>query len=128
MKKLKSHKDIIIKPADKGSAIVILNTQDYIQEDNQPLNNQKHYRKIPAPVYPNVRDQIKEILHSLRHSRILEDKQIEHLEPPEEPRDRMFYLLPKIHKPKNKWLNGIIPPADPWSLTAQAILTTFLSS
>ena len=111
LKRLKSYEDIIIKPADKGSSIVILNTKDYIQEANQQLNNPKHYKKIPAPIFPTVRNKIKDILNSLKHNRFLEDKQIEHLEPPEEPRNRMFYLLPKIHKPKGKWLNGTIPPA-----------------
>ena len=102
LKRLKSYEDIIIKPADKGSSIVILNTKDYIQEANQQLNNPKHYKKIPAPIFPTVRNKIKDILNSLKRNRFLEDKQIEHLEPPAEPRNRMFYLLPKIHKPKGK--------------------------
>ena len=90
-----------------------MNTVDYIQEAHNQLNNPKHYKKIPNPVYPQVRERIKKILQSLKHQRILEDKQVEHLEPPKQPRDRMFYLLPKIHIPKDKWFKGIIPPGRP---------------
>lgn len=113
LRQLKSYQDIIIKPADKGSSIVILDTKDYIQEATQQLNNPKHYSKIPAPVYPTVTQQIKDILDSLKRNRILEERQIQHLKPPEEPRNRMFYLLPKIHKSRDKWLHGKIPPGRP---------------
>lgn len=113
LKKLKAYKDIIIKPADKGSSIVILDTKDYILEATQQLSNPKHYRKIPEPVYPKVKQQLLDILESLQHNKTLHESQVEYLKPPDQPRNRMFYLLPKIHKPKEKWLKGQIPPGRP---------------
>ena len=36
---------ITIKPADKGGAVVLLNTKDYIQEAERQLNQPEYYRK-----------------------------------------------------------------------------------
>ena len=39
------NKDIIIKPADKGSAIVILDKQSYINEGQRLLHNTQFYKE-----------------------------------------------------------------------------------
>ena len=39
--------------------------------------------------------------------------QIEYLKTTPKPRDRIFYLLPKIHKPSNKWPNPNMPEGRP---------------
>ena len=41
-----NHTDIVIKPADKGKATVILNTDDYKKECYCQLNDSKFYRKL----------------------------------------------------------------------------------
>ena len=38
--------DIVIKPADKGGSIVIMNTKDYTAEAERQLNNPDHYEKL----------------------------------------------------------------------------------
>ena len=45
IKSLKNNKNIIMKPADKGSAIVILNRESYINEGYRQLNDTKFYEK-----------------------------------------------------------------------------------
>ena len=46
MRDLHNNTDIIIKPADKGGSIVIMNTTDYIQEAQRQLSNPEHYRTL----------------------------------------------------------------------------------
>lgn len=43
IKSLRYNKDIIIKPADKGSSTVIMNKSDYLKEGYRQLSNDKHY-------------------------------------------------------------------------------------
>ena len=91
---LKKNRDIVIKSADKGGAIVIQNTTDYCNEAYRQLNNQEHYTPLQA-------DPTK------AHSREL-NKLIKTFEPhiqetirpliPKDPRVGTFYCLPKIHK------------------------------
>jgi hypothetical protein len=114
LKKLKNNMHIIIKPADKGSATVIMNKQDYIFEANRQLNNAKHYTKIDSPVYPHTSRKIKSIIHNLQCNGYLTDKQVDYLSPDDNPRPRHFYMLPKIHKDPDKWtVPGKIPPGRP---------------
>ena len=46
LERLRANPDIIIKPADKGEATVILNKEDYITEAMQQLGNEEHYNKL----------------------------------------------------------------------------------
>lgn len=45
IKELKQNSEIIIKPADKGSATVILDKANYILEAERQLGNPKHYKQ-----------------------------------------------------------------------------------
>ena len=46
LKDLSKNRDIVIKPADKGSAVVVTNTSDYIKEGERQLKDEKFYRKL----------------------------------------------------------------------------------
>ena len=55
MRELYNNNDIVIKPADKGGSIVIMNTTDYIAEADRQLNNPDHYEKLledPTQKFP----------------------------------------------------------------------------
>lgn len=45
---LRKRTDITIKPADKGGAIVVMNTADYIEEALRQLNDRTFYRRLDA--------------------------------------------------------------------------------
>ena len=37
------------------------------------------------------------------HKKVITSRQFNYLCPPDEPRPRRFYMLPKIHKPPSEW-------------------------
>ena len=53
---------IIIKPADKGGAVVVMDKRLYAQEDSRQLTNPKYYREIQESVCAETVEMINEIL------------------------------------------------------------------
>jgi GIY-YIG catalytic domain len=103
LKSLQNNRSIVIKPADKGSATVVLNKEAYLQEAYRQLDNGNYYRKLDAPIYPNNISRINEILEEMEAAKIISRKQLAFLQARDTDRARVFYLLPKIHKPREKW-------------------------
>ena len=78
------------------------------------LNNSNHYNKLLTPVYPETAEKINDILQDLHDKHFISFKQLCYLRPPVNPRPRQMYLLPKIHKPLDKWKHsGKMPPGRP---------------
>ena len=111
---LKNDNSIIIKKSDKGSATVILDKKDYIWECERQLSNTGHYKKLDQPLYPQTSLEVSSIVQKLKDLKYITKKQFEYLNPPEDPRPRHLYTLPKIHKPPDKWSVPFkIPPGRP---------------
>lgn len=111
---LAKNKHIIIKPADKGSAIVIMDRAQYTQEAYRQLNNTAHYRKLNAPMYPDTAQEIHRIIQTLVENKHITKKQGFYLRGEDNPRPRIFYLLPKIHKSPESWsVPYEVPPGRP---------------
>lgn len=101
---LKNDQSIVIKAADKGSCVVVLDREAYIHEALRQLNNTKYYKKLEGPIYPKNIPPLTDIVHSLHRQGYIDTRQREYLLPDENKcRGRIFYLLPKIHKNKSKW-------------------------
>ena len=45
MDRLSNNREIVIKPADKDGATVILNSVDYVKEANRQLDNEIYYNR-----------------------------------------------------------------------------------
>ncbi|XP_043546925.1 uncharacterized protein LOC122550231 [Chiloscyllium plagiosum] len=93
---LKTNRNIVIKPAHRGGAIVIQNGMDYCKEAYQQLNDQEHHRQLPA-------DATKE--HTLELNRLFKIfdpvlQSILYILIPRTFHVGDFYCLPKIHKSK----------------------------
>ena len=114
IKKLKQNSDIVIKPADKGSATVILNKENYVLEAERQLANKKHYKKLDKPVFPETAEKFNQVLEEMKRKRFIGKKEFDYLEAHEDARPRQLYLLPKIHKEPEKWtVPGEMPPGRP---------------
>ena len=97
MNKLTSNPHIIIKKADKGSAVVVMNTIDYLREGYRQLQDEKFYQKIPEDITPQISEKIVEELTQMRSLNLITEKNFDYLNVPN-PKEARFYMLPKIHK------------------------------
>ena len=98
------NQEYVIKPADKGGAIVIWSTTDYEKEALSQLNDNKYYEKIQAQPDMIITAQTNTITNYVKDLFKFGDidyKTLKYLLPPSPPRIPIFYLLPKIHKPNN---------------------------
>lgn len=113
LNKLKNLTDVIIKPADKGSATVLMNRLDYISEAERQLNNNKYYIRLKEPIYHNNVKKIHSILLEMFEKKYISKEQLKYLSGPSDYRPRVFYLLPKIHKKQSAWPNPKMPEGRP---------------
>ena len=113
LKRLKTNLDIIVKPADKGGATVIMNRDLYRAEALRQLNNTKYYSKIPESLATKNALKIKEIMTKIKNKKFITEAQYKYLTGPEDYSTRKFYLLPKIHKDVKKWPHPSMPEGRP---------------
>ena len=100
LEKLKNNNEIVIKPADKGGAIVIMNKEDYLNEGYRQLNDPVFYREIQRNPTNKYTTEIHRFLQNLRQKKLLPDAHITFITP-RNCRTPLFYLLLKIHKKNN---------------------------
>ena len=110
---LRNNESIIIKPADKGGATVIMNKLSYLNEAYRQLNNGAYYRRLDRPIYTDNIAKINNTLDSMYAKGLINRRQCHFLHAKESDRARVFYLLPKIHKDKIKWPQGDMPEGRP---------------
>lgn len=114
LRELKNTKHIVIKPADKGSAIVILSRDQYIMEVERQLNDTNYYKPLIKPMYMETIPMVANILDILKKKKFINSKQRQYLIGNTQPRERRFYILPKIHKNPEQWtIPYEIPPGRP---------------
>ena len=111
LKALRNNSGIVIKPADKGSAVVIMDRDQYLLEGYRQLNNKEYYKKLEAPIIWETVPMVEEILQRMLDKKIINFKQKKYLTGSTSPRSRLFYLLPKIHKGPETWTIPFLTPA-----------------
>lgn len=105
--------NIIIKPADKGGATVIMDTIAYKQEALRQLKNTKYYKEIDQDLIKTNTQYIKEKFKDIKDKKFITNRQFKYLCGLVDPSPRVFYLLPKIHKGKDKWPQPNMPEGRP---------------
>lgn len=114
LRELQKNNNIVIKPADKGNAVVILDRDQYVWEGQRQLAVVEHYRPLEKPIYLQTMNLVTEILEEMCSKNIISGRQKEYLLGNGPPRPRRFYLLPKIHKEPKDWsIPFKIPPGRP---------------
>ena len=84
---LKDRTDIVIKPADKGGAVVIMNSKDYLREGLRQLNDTNYYHE--KLINNTIDDLVSENAVNEETASLLR---------PNKSRTPKFYMLPKLHK------------------------------
>ncbi|GFR64299.1 hypothetical protein ElyMa_005503000 [Elysia marginata] len=102
LNELKKYKNITIKPADKGGAVVVLNTSDYIAECTKQLSNITHYQPLSANPTNKYNKIISKTLEQGIRGREITPEVAKALLAPH-PTPGRFYILPKIHKEGKPW-------------------------
>ena len=90
-----TYKNIIIKEADKGGTVVVMNTSHYKNMAENILNDETYYKKIPND--PQKMDRIKYNRLLETHRKCLREKEYKYLKDFES-KPSQFYGLPKVHK------------------------------
>ena len=98
LKYLQNNKNLIVKPADKGGAIVIWPKDDYLREASKQLENTAHYQHITHNPFPNLITTIQKFIQDIFSSGLIDHTTYKFLLPPTPSRTPTLYLLPKIHK------------------------------
>ncbi|XP_019619742.1 PREDICTED: uncharacterized protein LOC109466463 [Branchiostoma belcheri] len=95
---LRKDSSIIILPADKGRATVIMNKSEYQDKCSDLLNDSTTYCRLKKDPTNNYSDKLTKILRPLKDQELITYEQYRTLYPTstEPPK---FYGLPKVHKP-----------------------------
>ena len=93
--RLKSNNNIIIKEADKGSAVVIMDTEYYEDNTEDIIMNNTAYEKLSKNIDKQVMRKISKLVDNFKSE--LTVKEIKYLTKFEY-KTSNFYGLPKIHK------------------------------
>jgi hypothetical protein len=112
---LKDNDSIVISLADKGDTWVIMNKEDYIYECERQLEDNSVYRLLQNSQRHLHAKLLRNVLLQMLKEKCITKRQFENLVPQENKiKDRVFYTLPKIHKPVSSWSkNGKVPPGRP---------------
>jgi len=113
MHSLRNNPNLIIKPADKGGATVLLNKSVYLLEAERQLNNTKFYKRLDGPIHQENTKKLNDILMAMYHEGYLTDKNLKYLWANDNAKNRTFYLLPKVHKARNSWPHTNMPAGRP---------------
>ena len=96
-KVFENNKDIVIKPADKGSAIVILDELSYINEGQKQLNKTQFYEATDSDLIGEVVHRINLHVHNMLQKCEISQNICNYLTTDID-RTQQIYLLPKIYK------------------------------
>jgi len=106
MKELMGNKNIIIKPADKGSAVVVMDRIDYLKEGYRQLSDVKFYTRLDHDPTLDFRKEVSDFVEDMHQNGEI-DESVQKYLMYDTYRTPQLYLLPKIHKGKNP------PPGRP---------------
>ena len=100
LNQLASDNSIVIKNADKGSGIVVEDTEKYIQDGREHLADTNIYEEIDSDPTLPLAEAINKYANSMHDKGIIDHTTKEYLSfnASKQPRTQQLYFLKKIHK------------------------------
>ena len=89
--------NVIIKPADKRSGVVIWDRQDYLRECENQITDMNAYEKVKGDPVTATNKNICKVLDNMMRKKEIDEKLADYLYI-KRPQLGRFYLLAKIHK------------------------------
>ena len=106
MRSLQNDRSVIIKPADKGSAVVVWDRQDHLKEAERQLSDSSVYKevKVTEKDLVDLVDKSNKIFANLERRNIIQEKEKNYFKFNFQKATNVgkFYLLPKIHNSLSK--------------------------
>ena len=106
IRSLQNDRSVIIKPADKGSAVVVWDRQDYLKEAERQLSDSSIYKevKVTEKDLAVLFDKSKKIFANLERRNIIQEKEKKYFKFNFKNATNVgkFCLLPKFHKSLSK--------------------------
>ena len=98
LENLRNYDDIVIKQADKGSAVVILDRDKYVAEAMRQLNDSEVYISLRDDSTADMIRKVNERVEKLHSDRYISQSTPQYLMATNDTTAGRSYLLPKIHK------------------------------
>ena len=109
--RLVADKSVVISPADKGGMWIVVPAKDYEAEAFRQLADDSFYQVTDVNLTKFTERRLRIFMRYLKQNRFISRREEQALLPPSDPRDRSFYLIPKVHK--EKWPSPLMPPGRP---------------
>uniref|UniRef100_A0A8C5LUX9 Reverse transcriptase domain-containing protein n=1 Tax=Leptobrachium leishanense TaxID=445787 RepID=A0A8C5LUX9_9ANUR len=97
LKRLRCDPSITIKPADKGGALVIMNSKDYMKEIQRQLSDSETYRRLDRDPTSEIVGRISSLVKDALENQII-DVGLSKFLIKKYPLIPVIYVLPKVHK------------------------------
>ena len=97
LKDLKSNVNLVIREADKGCSVVVMDRQRYIEEGYRQLNDTSVYLRTCANAINDIEEDIQRLADQLHIEGVITDD-IRQFAIRRNTKPARFYLLPKVHK------------------------------
>ena len=98
LRDLKNYRDVVIKPACKGSAVLIWSLKEYREEIYAQLGESEVNEEVDNNPVKDLNEKVITKLKDLKDKGMICDENRTYFKPQKEAKIGRFYLLPEIHK------------------------------
>ena len=123
---LQKREDIVIKSADKGSAVVFMDQDHYVSEAERQLNDSTFYKPLNHDPTPEFTKQVSDAVRVMHDQGLISKKNMAYLIVDQHKAGR-FYLLQEIHKTGNQGRSIVSANGHPTEKISEFVFASTVS-